>query len=402
MGFSVRIDPPLMPAIVHQACPKAVPMPSRRLVLAGRESDTFRRSDDGISPRVPDPGSACGPHGRPASPDRWSKAACAPGAAPADANRVVPRKDLIEELFVGQSVNSADHALRNHVSRLREGARPVANDAPRLVARAPGYLWVEPGELDLERFEWLVAEGREALAVVMLERRWSRCRLPKRSGVDRPLADIEFEGFTRVDVERLEELRLGAVEARSMRELAFGYEPGRVAELETLVVEHPFRERFRAAAHARAVPVRQTGRGSRGVSADEAAPDRRARARAGVELQQLERAILVQDPALNLNADRRRETRLDRTTASAPSRVSSPSRPTTPDIFFGRERLVEELVGRLADAPLLAIVGPSGSGKSSLLPAGRRAGARVRGAGRQAERAIGGASWRRRSTNLRR
>ena len=39
-------------------------------------------------------------------------------------------------------------------------------------------------------------------------------------------------------------------------------------------------------------------------------------------------------------------------------------------IFFGRERLVEELVARLADAPLLAIIGPSGSGKSSLLRAG--------------------------------
>src|SRR5207244_5278967 len=40
------------------------------------------------------------------------------------------------------------------------------------------------------------------------------------------------------------------------------------------------------------------------------------------------------------------------------------------EFFFGRERLVDELVARLADAPLLAIVGPSGSGKSSLLRAG--------------------------------
>jgi WD40 repeat protein len=39
-------------------------------------------------------------------------------------------------------------------------------------------------------------------------------------------------------------------------------------------------------------------------------------------------------------------------------------------VFFGRERLVAELVARLAGAPLLAIVGPSGSGKSSALRAG--------------------------------
>ncbi len=40
------------------------------------------------------------------------------------------------------------------------------------------------------------------------------------------------------------------------------------------------------------------------------------------------------------------------------------------EYFFGRERLVAELVARLVGAPLLAIVGPSGSGKSSALRAG--------------------------------
>jgi WD40 repeat protein/DNA-binding SARP family transcriptional activator len=38
--------------------------------------------------------------------------------------------------------------------------------------------------------------------------------------------------------------------------------------------------------------------------------------------------------------------------------------------FFGRERLVAELVARLVGTPLLGIVGPSGSGKSSVLRAG--------------------------------
>ena len=40
------------------------------------------------------------------------------------------------------------------------------------------------------------------------------------------------------------------------------------------------------------------------------------------------------------------------------------------DYFFGRERLVAELVARLVGAPLLAVVGPSGSGKSSVVRAG--------------------------------
>ena len=38
--------------------------------------------------------------------------------------------------------------------------------------------------------------------------------------------------------------------------------------------------------------------------------------------------------------------------------------------FFGRERLIAELIARLVGAPLLGIVGPSGSGKSSVLRAG--------------------------------
>ena len=40
------------------------------------------------------------------------------------------------------------------------------------------------------------------------------------------------------------------------------------------------------------------------------------------------------------------------------------------ELFFGRERLVAEMVARLAGAPLMGIVGSSGSGKSSALRAG--------------------------------
>src|SRR5215212_6263082 len=81
------------------------------------------------------------------------------------ANRVVSRDRLVGELFAEQSLNSADHALRNHVSRVRKVLAPAADDEPRLVVRAPGYLLrIEPGELDLEHFERLADAGREALA----------------------------------------------------------------------------------------------------------------------------------------------------------------------------------------------------------------------------------------------
>ena len=47
-----------------------------------------------------------------------------------------------------------------------------------------------------------------------------------------------------------------------------------------------------------------------------------------------------------------------------------PSSPTTVGLFFGREKVVEDVLGRMAPGRLLAVVGASGSGKSSLLRAG--------------------------------
>ena len=44
--------------------------------------------------------------------------------------------------------------------------------------------------------------------------------------------------------------------------------------------------------------------------------------------------------------------------------------PADADFFFGREQLISELVARSVGAPLLGVVGPSGSGKSSAVRAG--------------------------------
>jgi WD40 repeat protein/class 3 adenylate cyclase/energy-coupling factor transporter ATP-binding protein EcfA2 len=47
-----------------------------------------------------------------------------------------------------------------------------------------------------------------------------------------------------------------------------------------------------------------------------------------------------------------------------------PFEPEDSELYFGREQLVEDLVARLMESNLLAVVGPSGSGKSSLVRAG--------------------------------
>jgi WD40 repeat protein/DNA-binding SARP family transcriptional activator len=286
------------------------------------------------------------------------------------ANRVVSREQLIGELFPAQDVESADHALRNHVSRLRKVLRPVATDEPRLVARPPGYLLrVEPGELDLDTFERLVADAREAVADADSDSAAESLRAAEALWEGRPLSDLEFEAIMHVEVERLEELRLAAVEERIDAELALGRQLALVPELEALTAKHPFRERFRAQLM---LALYRSGRQADGLEVY-----RRTRTlmneelgiEPGIELQQLERAILVQDVDLAMRADNGGSSAATRWDL-CPFKGLAPFELEDAEFFFGRERLVAELVARLAETPLLAIVGPSGSGKSSLLRAG--------------------------------
>jgi len=286
------------------------------------------------------------------------------------ANRVVARERLIDELFAEQSLNSADHALRNQVSRLRKVLAPAAVQEPRIVARAPGYLLrVEPGELDLENFERLLAAGRDALAAGDPASAAESLRAAGGLWQGRPLADLEFEPFTRVEVERLEELRLAAIEERIEAELALGRQLALVPELEALSAEHPYRERFGAQLM---LALYRSGRQAEGLAVyrrTRAFLDEEVGLKPGVELQELERAILVQDPVLNVPLDGRESPPPPRRDV-CPFKGLAPFEAEDAEFFFGRERLVDELVARLADVPLFAIVGPSGSGKSSLLRAG--------------------------------
>jgi WD40 repeat protein/DNA-binding SARP family transcriptional activator len=287
-----------------------------------------------------------------------------------NANRVVSRDRLVAELFPEQSVNSADHALRNHVSRLRKVFAAVGSDEPRLAARTPGYLLrVEPGELDLERFEQLVSEGHEALGAGRVAAAAALLRSAEQLWEGRPFADLEFEPFGRLEVERLADLRLAAVEARIDADLALGRQLALVSELAILAAENPFREHFRAQLM---LALYRSGRQAEGLAVyqrtrtllnDELGLE------PGSELQELQHAILVQDPALApaVGEDGR---------GAEPFRDICPFKGLAPferadaEFFFGRERLVEELLGRLEDVPFLALVGASGSGKSSLLRAG--------------------------------
>jgi DNA-binding SARP family transcriptional activator/ABC-type transport system substrate-binding protein len=220
------------------------------------------------------------------------------------ANRVVSRDRLIQELWPDHPRGGADHALKLQISRLRKALSAIEDGRPRLITRPPGYvLRVEPGELDLYRFEQLVAEARQALDRGDAERAADRLRSAESLWRGRPLADLEFEPFARVDVERLEDLRLAAVELRIDAELALGKHRPLVSELEALIAEYPLRERLRAQlmralyADARQAEALAVYTDTRRLLVDELGIE------PSEELRELERRVLNQDPELRRPLD---------------------------------------------------------------------------------------------------
>jgi DNA-binding SARP family transcriptional activator len=199
-----------------------------------------------------------------------------------NANEVVSRDRLIDELWGERPPETAVTSLQVYVSRLRKVLPPET-----LVTQAPGYvLRVDPEHIDVRRFERLVEERRHREALAL----W---RGP-------PLAEFGREPFAQAEIARLEDLRLAAVEERIEADLAEGRHAELVGELERMIALHPLRERlrgqlmlalYRSGRQAEALEAYQA---ARGTLVDELGLD------PGAALQRLEKSILVHDPALDL------------------------------------------------------------------------------------------------------
>ena len=213
-------------------------------------------------------------------------------------NEVVPSDRLIDELWGEDSPEDAAAALRVNVSRLRKS---LPQDV--VTTRSPGYvIRVEPDELDLHRFERLVDEGKSLLARGLEADASERLRDALSLWRGPALADFAYESFAQAPISRLDEIRLAAVELRIDADLALGRHDELVGELEALVAEHPLRERLR---WDLITALYRAGRQAEALDAYRAA--RQALVdELGIEpspaLQELERAILRQDPSLDVEA----------------------------------------------------------------------------------------------------
>jgi DNA-binding SARP family transcriptional activator len=130
-------------------------------------------------------------------------------------------------------------------------------------------LRVEPGELDLGRFDRLLEQGREELARGEASAAAATLAAALELWRGPALADVLYERFAGAEAERLEERRLLALEERIDADLALGGGSELAAELEALVREHPFRERllgqlmlalYRSGRQAEALAAFQAGR----------------------------------------------------------------------------------------------------------------------------------------------
>jgi YVTN family beta-propeller protein len=261
-------------------------------------------------------------------------------------NEVVSVDRLIDVLWGERAPTNAVKNVQVHLSRLRRALEFDGSEPKKEVVRTrtSGYvLEVTPGEVDADRFERLVDEGRRALAAADPEHAATLLQEALALWRGPPLADFAYDSFAQGEIEKLGELRLRAVETRIDVDLALGRHDDVVPELQALVAEHRLRERFRGQL---ILALYRSGRKADALRVYEDA--RLALAEElGLEpsegLQQLHREVLQDDPAL-----------------SAPARVSPRSetarvaRAALP-MFSGRRAMLLGLGGALLLAAALAV-----------------------------------------------
>ena len=284
------------------------------------------------------------------------------------ANEVVSSDQLVEELWAGAPPASGVKGLHVHVSRLRQALAGNSDpDGERLVTTAGGYiLTVGPDELDVQRCERLIGEGRSLLA----EGRPDQALASLSGAVELwrgdVLADFQYDAFAQAEIARLGELRAAVLEERVAVEMLLGQEAQVLGELERLVRDYPYRERLRGQLM---LALYRTGRQAEALAAYRAARSAlvdELGIEPSVELRQLHEAILAQDGALlqtNSGQPAPSAAATAVTAVTAAGRVHLPEQATP---LIGRERELAELMTLADSRRLITLTGTGGTGKTRL------------------------------------
>ncbi|MGH8907100.1 MAG: AfsR/SARP family transcriptional regulator [Egibacteraceae bacterium] len=173
-----------------------------------------------------------------------------------NANQVVTRQSLTEELWEEQPPASALTTIQTYIYQLRKvlDVRRMSDhhqagaQLERVLLTKPlGYcLQVQPDQLDLYRFEVLFGQGQEALRGGDTELASSVLRQALGLWRGPLLADIVAGPILHSRIAALEERRLDALEQRIEADLQLGRHRQLIGELKALAAVHPLHEWFHA------------------------------------------------------------------------------------------------------------------------------------------------------------
>ena len=155
-------------------------------------------------------------------------------------DRAISTTSLADKLWPDDQPLSAIKTVQIYVSRLRDVLGPAAE---RLSSTASGYrLTVADDEFDVARFERGLREAREASASGDRDRARSTLEAALAEWSGPALGDMADERFGRSEADRLDELRLQAIEEMYQARIDVGSGREAIPELRGLVADEPGRE----------------------------------------------------------------------------------------------------------------------------------------------------------------
>lgn len=288
------------------------------------------------------------------------------------ANQVVSEVRLIDAVWPEGPPSTAAKGLHTFVFRLR---RKLGAALP-IETRAPGYtIRVRSEQTDAGCAEAALLAARVAAGSGDYASAASALRAALSAWRGRPFEDFDGRSFAAAEIRRLDELRLGILEARFDADLALG-DLGCISELEGLVLEHPFREKFW---FQLMLGLYQSGRQADSLRAYQRL--RHALAtdlglEPGPELRDLERAVLRHDPALLAGRTRaiacsgqvqeeRTHSYRSNEQVSSPTAVTE-SLPLELTSFVGRTYDLDNIRKLITESRLVTLTGTGGIGKTRL------------------------------------
>ncbi|MBB1242212.1 AfsR/SARP family transcriptional regulator [Streptomyces durbertensis] len=167
------------------------------------------------------------------------------------ADRVVTVPTLMEEIWGEDIPRSAATTLQTYILQLRRRIAAALDGDPTrrakdvLVTQHGGYLLqVQPGHVDAQEFARLTATGRAAFEAGDHAAASDLHRQALEMWRGPALVDVRVGTVLELEVLRLEEDRMAALERRIDSDLALGRHSELVAELRVLVAKHPMHENF--------------------------------------------------------------------------------------------------------------------------------------------------------------